>query len=82
MAFTSPASQKNYLSVLKTIPLKDLDDPSLALEDFAYKYNENGVMVHVDTGDKYHWVNQVQVCFIPKMKEMFFQFFILCFFVV
>jgi len=57
--FAPKKTFENYLSVLKTIPTKNLEDPTLSIDDFCYKYNEKGILVHKDTGDRFHWVNQI-----------------------
>ena len=55
--FASSATLANYESVLKTIP-KNPQDPNLTIDDFYYTYNSNGILVHKETGDRFHWVNQ------------------------
>jgi len=46
----------NYLnSVIKTIPRSDQYP---LLSDFNYHYNSDGELVNIDTGKKFHWVNQ------------------------
>jgi len=43
---------------MKTIP-KDPRDPNLKLADFCYTYDDKGMLVHMETKDKFHWVNQL-----------------------
>jgi len=54
----SETTLKNYNSVMKTIP-NNPEDPNLKIDDFFYKYDERGRLVHSETGDSFHWVNQL-----------------------
>jgi len=59
--FESLANEKTlreFRAVMDTIP-KDPKDPKLSLKDLRYDYNEKGELRHMDTGDKFHWVNQI-----------------------
>jgi len=71
--FATESTLKLYEVVLKTIP-HNPKDPNLSITDFCYKFNEDGILVNTETGNRFHWVNQVHYdllgdLIIPYIQE-------------
>jgi len=56
--YARPDTLERFEIIMQTIP-ENPKDPNLTIQDFGYDFNEQGLLRHVKTGEKFHWVNQV-----------------------
>lgn len=72
--YALPSTMKEFEATMKSIP-HNPQDPNLKLADFCYGYTAEGLLRHTETGEKFHWVNQIHYdllgdLIVPHIQEI------------
>eukprot|EP01119_Soliformovum_irregulare_P009878 TRINITY_DN2378_c1_g1_i2.p1 TRINITY_DN2378_c1_g1~~TRINITY_DN2378_c1_g1_i2.p1 ORF type:complete len:528 (-),score=126.03 TRINITY_DN2378_c1_g1_i2:269-1810(-) len=71
-ANASESTLKHAEVIFRTVP-QHPEDPNLSIGDFGYKFDVNEKLVHAETGEKFHWVNQAHYDLLGDMIVPYIQ---------